>query len=611
MKKISIILLAFLALFSACELTDPLRDDLDSYEADPEAMTYTLSDDDYETLADLILYNDATASYEADFVANNKFFTDSIAASTYVPLLLNQMFIGFTVTSSLDVTVNYSEGLEEDLSIYAYAPLYELTADDYSTAGFSDAYVTTGSDISSELPDILAGAYPDTTEEGTIVVASYIVADDADDAADLLEVNKAITSFSVEDVRSEVYYDTTYFWTAISAGSSDAMLMNAYDATNAVNVANEDWLYSTFTLSGKYNKLSFENAIDYYKKGYTLVLVSEDYSDDLHAASWDTISIPQWATIADRSGVEGLYTGTFEASGMIDMSDYDGKTITLAFVYKSDVNNAPYWAVKDVEVGTYFGLSYDYFEYDGSVWNALDGVYRLTNDDYEALGSPGSYHNFSASTPAEDYLPSLLNAEFPIAVDEVSKTMVYNYYAADSGNIVLADTYTKVAGAWTHAYDYVKESTEPFKMAEDGWVFDPTVYITMASADYQLIVDYVAANIGSSYIDSYGTGDKYYGASAYYENFDAVEDGSWDMDAFATNKDAIMAALMDAYLPSAYPNATITSGGLPVYYIITYDTYVGGSYGNYTVHFEVTKDGPDPEFAIRLDEDGEEMYYEN
>lgn len=118
----------------------------------------------------------------------------------------------------------------------------------------------------------------------------------------------------------------------------------------------------------------------------------------------------------------------------------------------------------------------------------------------------------------------------------------------------------------------------------------------MGTDDFQIIVDYVKDNISSDYLDSYGTSESYYGAGAYYTNFD-TRAGNFDSDVFETWEDAIIEGLQIAYLPNAFPDAETQVNGVDVFYTINFDIYSGVD-GNYTIKFQCTTAGPNPEFTL-------------
>ncbi|MDE5608815.1 MAG: choice-of-anchor J domain-containing protein [Bacteroidales bacterium] len=111
---------------------------------------------------------------------------------------------------------------------------------------------------------------------------------------------------------------------------------------------NEDWLISpAFTLDGdfKYYDLTFQYALRFKSNNasdYT-IRVLEGYEDgmDPYDADWETIPASLVETNKDWS---------FHASSNIDLSDFKGKTIRTAFVYKSDTSSMATWELNNVKV---------------------------------------------------------------------------------------------------------------------------------------------------------------------------------------------------------------------------------------------------------------------
>lgn len=112
---------------------------------------------------------------------------------------------------------------------------------------------------------------------------------------------------------------------------------------------NDDWLISpAFTLDGDFNyyDLTFQYALRFKSNSasdYT-VRIAEDYVDGMenpYDAEWETLRVSLGETNSDWS---------FSASPVVDLSDYKGKTVRIAFVYKSDVNYMATWEINNVKV---------------------------------------------------------------------------------------------------------------------------------------------------------------------------------------------------------------------------------------------------------------------
>lgn len=247
--------------------------------------------------------------------------------------------------------------------------------------------------------------------------------------------------------------------------------------------------------------------------------------------------------------------------------------------------------------GSYTSDVSEYYNFDGTEWSPVPGVYVLTDDDYDSMGDPGAHDNFSSSAKPEDYLPAFLKSTYIYAKAGDVKVIVYKWYWYDDGHNTKtsATEYHFDGSVWTE-YDAIIEVANQFIHNGTGWVFDPTITITMSSADFQIIVDYVSANISADYVSSYGNSETYYGSGAYYGNFD-LRTGKWDAEEFDSWEEALEEALGVALLPALFPTAELQVNGVDMYYRVIFNTYSGAS-ADYAMKFQVTKAGPDPEFTL-------------
>jgi len=266
----------------------------------------------------------------------------------------------------------------------------------------------------------------------------------------------------------------------------------------------------------------------------------------------------------------------------------------------------------------------DYYQKKGQSWEVVPNVYVLSSDDYDSMGAPGNYDNFSSDVPPEDYLPTFLKQKFPYAEAGDQKYVVFKYY---SGYVsVRAMKYSYDGSSW-HAYETVSNQ---FINNGEKWVFDPTVRFTMSSSDYQLIVD----ERDSKYVDSYGTAEYYSGASAYYNNFNLRIPDRMEYDSTTFHRSAIAESLGEStetltdeeytseakeimwnriinladepmntrgafivLLQNKFPNAQPQKNGVDVYYKVTFDTYNNDrSSSQYTVTYLCTASGNPAEF---------------
>lgn len=144
---------------------------------------------------------------------------------------------------------------------------------------------------------------------------------------------------------TSVHYDgsASNMWTPNT--SYHCMMANAYSkGKNA-----DDWLVSPeIDLNGYQSAtLTFEHAAGYHKSNaledWFQVLVSEAYDGVPSQADWTVLSP------AYPGSSSGGFT-SFVPSGEVDLTDYAGKKITLAFRYRANASACYAWEVKQVKV---------------------------------------------------------------------------------------------------------------------------------------------------------------------------------------------------------------------------------------------------------------------
>ncbi len=588
MKTLLYYLLGITLVLSACNPMDDIMDELDEMNKEyvGEAI-YTLISDDYETIADLALNTDSTDLVNASFIETNEYFCDTVSASQYIPAFISTLFPAFGKNSVATITYDFYEGYPDYLTDYVQATYYEVTSEDYQGVGGAVEeyqFFLPGNEPEDHLPGILSTQFPVAVEGDRILVRSkyspvvptgpaeiILFEDDFEDDDQLLKW----TAYSVTG--DEVWYNSSY------SGNSFAK-MSGYSGSNH---ANEDWLItSEIDLDNTEDEIFTFSTMCNYPGPILEVKYSSDY-----AGSGD----PTSATWTDFTGYSLSETG-FELveSGDILLDGFTG-SIYIAFVFTSTDLESKTWEVDDVKVKTLSDISYntayDMYQFNGSTWSEEENLFVLDSDEYDAMGAPGAYDNFSSSVLPESYLPQYLNENLPYAQEEDIVAVMYRYY--DGTTIWKADEYFLSGGLWT-VYKPVIGQSSQFVQNGEKWVFDPTVMFTLVSSDFQIIVDYVNDNVDPEYVDSYGTGESYFGASAFYGNFD-IRPGHHEFDPDSW-EEALKEAIGIALLPTKFPNAVTQVEGIDVYYVATFATY-SGSDGTYSITFQCTKSGPDPEFT--------------
>lgn len=250
---------------------------------------------------------------------------------------------------------------------------------------------------------------------------------------------------------------------------------------------------------------------------------------------------------------------------------------------------------------TTYERAFAFFTYDGTDWQHPDNAYELTVDDYAAMGITGYYKNFSYSRAPEDYLPVYFELSFPYAQEGDQYELFYEYYNG-SDTYGVTNTITYDGSQWllfeTNSDQFVHYGSEL------GWLFDPTVSYFLQTTDFQILVDYIAASSElSGYLDlSYPANtENYFGASAYYGNFDMRQSvrlgndplgyltdlGEAEIDELIYNR---LIEGVNIMIDEIYPNAQPFSNGVPVYYEITFDCY-NGKHVNYMIKYLCTSVG--------------------
>ena len=609
MKKIlSIFIFLGLIIFNACDPMEDIYEDIDAKEDYVTAnVEFTLTSDDYVTASSYALKYAESPTYVkyAEYIEEMEAFNMYFTAEEYVPFVLGEKYNVLNKNSVAKVTYNYIADLPEELATYTNTDEFLFNSDYYAIV---DSLVNiTGyfyPDFNPDLyiPGILADSVSDPNEDDMLIV-SYKYAD----VNPVITPSETVTLFSEGFTEEEnglgqfTEYNITgvqgWVWNSFGDGNAK---MSGYDGGAQEN---ENWLVSpdiTLTESDSI-VLNITQAINFLNDEWDQIniLISTNFSDDVSAADWVAIDTSEYIYPAGNSW-------SFVESGNIDISSYKGQTINFAFKYLSSASNAATWEIADVTIeavgagfdinGSYPYTKRDFYQFDGSEWKTMSNTYYLTSKDYDAMGSPGNYANFSNDDNPRDYIPNLLKSMYPTAGEGVSKIVVYKYYTEAEVTLTLADQYTYTNGEWQSLYNYIDEITNQFIHNGTKWVFDPTETYTMSSSDYQIIVDYVKDNYGDDYIDSYGTQEFYYGAGAYYSNFD-LRSGNWNSEEFDSWEEAVEEAIGTVLLPEIYPNATLQVNGVDMYYRVVFDTY-SGSAARYAMKFQVTKAGPDPEFTF-------------
>jgi len=639
MKKTLKYIPILLAFLWACNPMEDTYNQLDK-EKQPykENISYTLVSADYANASKAALVNaaDAADSSKANLIKSQMAFNQRFTAADYVGAILTKDFPALSSKSSAVVT--YSENLEDlsYLSNYVNATSYELTDADYQSVegGVASAgYFIPSSPASENLPAILASSIASPTDNELVLVTYK-----SSDLEPSTGGTKPVTLFS-DDFEKYLNKDTikldgwinyieagTFQWLARVYSENAYAQMSAYSSTGP-SIA---WLITpAIDLSGSQNnKLSFDINEGYYTHDGFQVLISDDFDgSDVENATWydvtSNFTIPQTPTDA---------YGVLTPAGSLDLSAYTG-TIHIGFKYMGDGANSKtttyqidnvlikgVTSSKKSVAADLFNLYNDYYQYSSGKWAKAANVDCIQPVEYEEMGAPGAHNNFSSSILPADYLPQYLLNKYPFAQEGDALVVVYNYYSSSKTSLV-AESYNYVQGLWT-AYKGIVEKTDQFVHTGTEWIFDPTIHLSPSSSDFQLLVDYVYTNLSRTYGSSYGNDEFYYGASAYYKNFDLRLtnkvtysipgfDGLSEEESIALTWERLQEGIA-IMLQLKYPDAQTDINGIPIYYWVTFATFENSLAKNtYVGIFKATKAGPDPvferdtEFEDQMVSDGE------
>lgn len=608
MKKIfSIFILLGFIILNACDPVEDIYNEIDAEEIPAVAdVEYTLTSDDYATILDAIIATNPSDSINGQFIAANEFFTDEISIQDYIPYFLNEEYPWLGPGSTAKITYNYNGDMPENLASYVEMDTYELETADYDGVDSLvkiTQYFYPDFNPDLYLPGVLANAMPGAAEGD-----QYLVSYNYSDVSPVINIVNNTKVFE-EDFETAVDDEViaidnwsqfteagTEQWEGREFGGNLYAQFSAYSSGEASNIG---WLITSAIDLSEYSEviLNFKSKDGYNNGDPVKVYISDDYSGtgDPTTATW--VDLAATFSTGNASG----YASSWTESGDISLDSYTGGTVYIAFKYDGGDGDITTTIQIDDFAVTALTAGYEvigpndytvkeYYEYDGSVWEKMSNIYYLTSKNYDAMGDPGWDNEFSDSDLPQNYLPKYLDNLYPTAGDGVSIIVIYKYNTGEN-TVTLADEYTLTAGEWISSYSYVQEMMGQFAVSaiSELWVFDPTETYTMVSDDYQTIVDYVKAEYGDSYLDSYGTQEFYYGAGSYYSNFD-IRGGKWNSDEFDDWEEAVSEAIGTVLLPTLYPNATVQVNGVQMYYKVVFDTYSGAS-GTYSMKFKV-EEGP-------------------
>ncbi|MBI9062148.1 MAG: choice-of-anchor J domain-containing protein [Marinilabiliaceae bacterium] len=613
MKKIIFLLGLIGLIFTACDPTDSVYDDLDAAKAPyNEAVIVDFVDDDYADMARWYKSTHQTTqdSALADELKDKKAFSLGLETDKFIPLYLGNTYLALNKNSSAKVTFRFDEGRKIYLDDFEEADVYTLANTDYAAvdAKVGEAKGFYPNDkVDQYLPEILEGNIKDP-EEGQMVRVSYkqFVEEPVIGKTDIFveEFSGDLGAFVSHNLVGD-----NQQWRASDYNDIDYAKMSGFDSDLGEAFENSDWLVSPqIDLTNEAGVVLQINQVINFLKGET-GLIKVNVSTDFDGAD---VAGATWTELVIQNKPDGT-NYTYVESEEVDLSAYDGEKIYLGFHYQSTTTTSPTWQldwikVKAVGVSGETNVRNNFYEYKGS-WKAVENAYVVSSKEYEQMGDPGYRGNFSSSVKPENYLPQLLASKNLFAQEGDTAVIAYNYYYGGStGTKLAADRYEYHGTVWAKTEE-ILEKTEQYVHNGSAWFFDPTVSFTMGKDDFQMIVDAVK-DTHPELIDR-GNSEYYHGASAWYSNFDMRHIKRTNGDFAQAEYDGLTADEIQAkieervqegvliMLKAKFPEAVTQVNGIDVNYIVRYKVYDNDlKKPYYSVTYKCTKAGPSAGFEL-------------
>lgn len=571
-SKYTIMAAGLALVLSSCD-ENAWNDKLDGFVEPPAdskvvTITYTLSAADYASIASNSSNKAiASAAGEAEVAAlaavgTNCSFASEADARKYIPAFLsNSSFPYFSLNNESSIKVTYNLSTNQPQTVLSVNKpgnvlTYRLNEADYQTVwGSEEDYITGFAPIvpaAANLPVVLKTALPDAVA-GNFAVVTYneantnpvfgnVGGETSDEPADGIYLDVTFADgqgdFTIEN--KNIPEGLTFVWSYASYG-----YMKASAYAGGTNYDAESWLVSPVIKLGASTNavLTYDQACNYFSSVDVLpdqayVAIREE------GGQWTKLTVPNYPA---------SMSWTFVASGDIDLSAYNGKSVQLGFCYMGNATKCGTWEIKNVKVvvgskkasapsraaatpvptETFNALYY----FDGTDWTVPAGTVMVQPSDYAAMGL--TYGNFSG-TQDKEYLPIFLTQKYPYAADEAAEIVVYKFYDGTATNYH-ATQYVKTDGIWAQN---TGATVDQFTKTDGNWNYNPSVVLTLpysrntdpSYAYYMACMNWVYENVtkklypdatpadgtrpGPPFIDYRGNAEFYSGTSAYYGNVD-------------------------------------------------------------------------------------------
>ena len=533
---------------------------------DVQTLEYTLTDEDYTTLAGKASSMSSDKEIAAALAAAGKAkaFSADYPASVYLPYFLaykGGRFYTLSDGSSIKVTYNNSIDAPAVLAEMAAATDYTVTAEDYMAVwGDEEKFIQA---VTPATERKLASVIPtEGLEEGAYVAVSY---------------NYAATEPSFDGGGNTTDPEQGYTSVLGSAALDEAVEVKGYVSavcTQGIVLTDKTGSILVYKASGHAvgDELTVSGTISEYNKGFQI----DNGKATIEKTGTTTVGYPvptqltpavmeeviartqseylQYVTVTGKMSVSSdnkYYNILVDGAADSDCSFYgitdehkalvaDGQTVTVTG-WLSSISGGKHINIIATDVRTAAAASlkafaapatekrYALYRWDGSKLTAAEAAV-LQPADYKAMGQDDG----NLTTP-DAYLPAYLKTTFPYAQADDVKNVVYRLFA-DSQTVWAAEQYLFDGTAWVKNAN-VEVVTDQFVRQSGKWVYNPSVVITLTPGKgqalsalyFQAVTDWVLENVdkpmgaekgGTYFVTSYGNNEYYTGCSAYQGNVD-------------------------------------------------------------------------------------------
>lgn len=625
-KNLLFVPMAALLLLSGCNYNDKNFDGLDelSEPKDVKKIEYTLTAADYATIAsnktNIALAEKNGVKNELTALKTTMTFNSVITATDYLPAFIAAKWYTASDQSVVKITCNESGAVSEEVAALSKGTLYTLTASDYKKVwGKADInFFAPSKPAADYVPAILNAQFPDA-EKNAYVYASYNVSER--EPADVTIAFKEDFETGTTDIPnwSNVTVEGTFQWLTKSFSGNKYAQQTGYKHTGNL----DSYLISKAIEVEKDMQLSFDALYANYVEagGRLQVLISTNFGEatkeGIEAATWDDVTSKFAIPTSTTS------SGNMEKVGPLDLKNYVGKEIRIAFHYTGDGDTKTSTIrIDNVTISTpgknEYSIVNTLYTFNGKAWTLYTGtgVTVLSQADFVRMGL--KYDNFSSSAKPDTYLPTYLTLTYPYAQKDNLASVAYKYYDG-TNTTIRVDQYKYDGSIWAKVSDVV---TNQFRRVSGEWKYSPDVTINLTvgksqptvSAYYQAIADYVweeidqkqlgITELGKGYRTNFAspTGSEYYFATtAYQNNFDFRPGKGREQYAagFEGMKDEEIVALWMSRVPEAFipaleklhSDADLLPSGAELDYIINFGIYDGSATPMYTITYKVVGKG--------------------